>query len=126
MKSRKFRDYVIPLILLLVQLRTLYIINTTNDAVNDDSRFYIGIGAVLLSIVVMRFNPRVGKLITLLILLAGILRLIVFTSTRKILFTDIFFGIECRFELLSFCLLILFTILHFRSLIRFIRSLSER
>jgi len=126
MKSRKFLDYVIPLILLVVQLYTLYLINTTNYAVNNDSTFYIGIGAVIASMVVMRFNSRIGKLITLAILVAGLFGWIVFTSTRKILSTDIFFGIEYRLELLSLGLLILFTILNFKSLKRYLKWLLQR
>lgn len=126
MKLRKFFDYVIPLILLLVQLYTLYLISTTDYAVKNDSQFYIGIGAVIASMVVMRFNPRIGKLITLAILLAGLFGWIIFTSTRTIWSTNIFFGIEYRFEVLSLRLLILFTILNFKSLKRYLKWLLQR
>ncbi|PSL20302.1 hypothetical protein [Chitinophaga ginsengisoli] len=126
MKPRKFLDYVIPLILLLVQLYTFYLINTTDYAVNNDGKFYIGIGAVIASMVVMRFNPRIGKLMTLGILVAGLFGWIVFSSTRKILSTNIFFGIEYRLELLSLGLLILFIVFNFRSLKRYLKWLLQR
>ncbi|MCF6407596.1 hypothetical protein L3C95_32725 [Chitinophaga filiformis] len=125
MKPGKFLDYVIPLILLVVQLYTLYLINTTNYVVNNDSKFYIGIGAVLSSIVIMRFNPRIGKLITLAVLVAGLFGWIVFTSTRTVFSTNIFFGIEYRLEFLSLGLLLLFTILNFRSLKRYLKWLLQ-
>lgn len=126
MKPGKFLDYVIPLILLLVQLYTLYLISTTNYAVNDDNRFYFGVCVVLISIVAMRFNPRIGKLITLAVLLAGFFDLIVFSTVLKTVPENVFCGIEYRFKLLPFYLLLLFTIINFRSLMRYLKWLLQR
>jgi len=127
MKLRKSLDYVIPLILLLVQLCTLYLINTTTKhVIGDDNRFYIGIGAVLVCMVAIRFNPRIGKWITLAILLAAFFDLIVFSTVLKIMPKEVFCGIEYRFKLLPFHLLILFMTLNFRSLKRYLKWLLQR
>lgn len=126
MKPGKSLDYVIPLILLLVQLDTLYLMNTMNNVISDDNRFYIGIGAVLVCMVAMRFNSRIGKWMTLAILLAGFFDLIVFSTVLKIMPKEVVCGIEYRFKLLPFYLLLLFTILNFRSLKRYLKSLLQR
>lgn len=139
MKSRKFRDYLPLLILVLAQLYTLYLISTKSTVtvtvesayvveriyqVVDDDKFYIGVAAVIVCFAAMIINRRMGKWVTVATLLAGMLGLIAFTP--NIIHDFKFNSIAIEFQAFPFWVLILFTILNFRSLKRYVKWLLQK
>ena len=140
MKPGKFRDFLPLLILALVQLCTLYAINTQTTVVDsynesyavktihqvvDSDKFYIGIAAVIVCFAAMIINPRAGKWATVATLLAGVMNLLEFFPV-SIIFDFKFNSIGIEFQAFSFWMLILFTALNFSALKRFLKGLLQK
>lgn len=140
MKSKKIRDFLPLLILALVQLYTLYAINTQTTVVDsynesyavttihqvvDSDKFYIGVAAVIVCFAAMIINPRVGKWATVATLIAGVANLLEFFPV-SIIFDFSFNGIGVEFQAFSFWVLILFTALNFSDVKRILRRLLQK
>ena len=137
MKSRKFRDYVPLLILILAQFGTVFSFEPTCGMPFDESpyvkklnlwvdrdKFNIGVAAVIVCFVAMRFNRRIGKWTTVVTLLAGMLDLIAFTP--QIIFGFDLNSLAVEFQAFPFWIMVLFTILNFKSLKRYVKWLLQR
>jgi hypothetical protein len=123
MFSRKFRGYVPLLILTLMLFYTVYRINTSITTV-DDNKLYLSIILVFSGLILQAVRPRAGRRLTLVILLAGMANLLVFTPARAY-FTWSLNSLHIEYNIYPFLVLILFIIINFQSIKRHIRWLFQ-
>lgn len=123
MTSRKFLSYVPLLILALMLFYTVYRINTANTTV-DENKLYLGIAAVFSGLIFQTVRPRIGKWITVVALLMGMLNWLVFTPTRS--YIDLKLNsLRVEFNTYPFLIFILFIIINFQSVKRHMKWLLQ-
>lgn len=124
MTFRKFLSYVPLLILALALARTVFVMNTTYNVVDDEDKLYLGITAVFVCSIFQIFRPRLGRWMTLATLLAGMAHLLIFTivhGTTVLAFNSL----SIKFDYFPFWVLVVFIIVNFQSVKRHMKWLFQ-
>jgi hypothetical protein len=103
--------------LAIALMYSIYTVSTTNIILVD--KFYPGIFLVLISLIVTRLKPRVGRWFTLFTLFVGILNLVTFIPTTEIYFLRFGLnekGIEFGIQSFSSLVFILFVVINIKSI----------
>jgi hypothetical protein len=123
MKFIKIVIYVPLLVLVIAIIYCLYVVATTSIMLTE--KHYWGIGFVVMALVATLFNSKLGKYLTAITLLIGVVNLIAFTPVIEAYsfgfsLNDV--GINVRIQSFSFLVLLLFLAINYRGIISFFRK----
>lgn len=127
MNLRRAIGYI-PLIILVGSIGYcfFYVVQTTNILLTG--KHYWGIALVLTSLAVSIFKPAIGKCLTALALILGLINLVAFTpiiETYFIGFSLNGIGIDIRIQSFSLFVFVLFLVLNYKEIIFLIRKRNQ-